>query len=451
MVAVSGPNPNAQSQDVLGLKQSTQSGIANITESIMTGDNIGKSVEGAAMGVVEGAVDNVKKSVTQVIKDALVGAIKRLFIGNDKADAATAKGKTAANVAGSAAKITATQQKLLDAGLGALKDLLMTGEIDINAAAGRIKDAVKLINDKNGAATALNEQKQEAMEANEEIVSKLKEYGISVSVQKSEGDSSSGQEQTILITQKGPDGKPIQTEMPLDGGSKDKDGAKVEGMPPEAQELLSQFQANLALITSIDASFTEMSTETSATVAQIDADQQSIATGKEQLTQNLQTKSTEVVTNAVGGINSEVTGGNVVLQSDAVNATVNAGVDTGTAAAAPGIAAGLTAGTFGFGSGEAAKVTANGIADGAAAAVRTLTGSSAAGGIVSNLASGKSLSAALETVVVNEVNGMISGQINELASGLQIGELDVGALVAPELSAALEIKPSEGGDKPQQA
>lgn len=459
---VSGVSGGQQTQDPLQIKRSTQSGISNITESIMTGDNIGKAAGDAVKGIGENAVNAVKNQVMDAIKAKLkdIGSmiatgLKRLFTGNDSADAAKEQTKTTANVAQSAAKLTATQAKLLDAGLNALKDLLTTGEIDINTYAQKIKDACKTIEQKNAAGTELNEQKQTATERNEEIAEKLAEYGIKIEVSEPEGgESQKGGERTMTITQGGEGETPgakIEMKVGDSGGDNSKKGNKMEGVPPEIQELLAEYQENLTIITGADEALGALSEEVSTIVVQTESDQQNIQVKKEELTQNIQQETQQINTDSNAKINQQVNDGNNPLVDNVVESTENQVVDTSTAAAAPGIAASLGIGSFGLGSGEAAKVTANGIADGIAAGVRTLTGSSALGGIVTNVASGQSLGNALQMAVVDQANNMISGTINELASGLQIGELNVGELVAPELADAVKIEGGSEEDKPQMA
>lgn len=444
MVSVTGasPNPNIQTQDPLQFQKTAQSGVADFTQSIMTGENIGD----AAKGALENVANNIKQSAADVIKTAITQGLKRLFFGNDKADATAAKAKGVTNIAQSGVKITATQQKVLTAGLGALKDLLMTGEVDINTCAARIKDAIKVIEDKNGAAQTLQEQRDEAMKSNEEIAAKLKEYGISIGEANSE-DGSKNNPETITITQKGSDGQVITKEVSL--GDKKGKSKGNEGVPPEVQDLLNEYQANSVIISSIDSQISSMAAEVNAISTQVTADQQTIQTDKEQLTQNLNSKAADISTQGNAEINQVVSSGNSVLTKDATEATVNATVDTTTAAAAPGIAAAETASTLGFGAGHAATILANGTADGIAGAMRAMTGSSAIGGIAQNLTSGQSLSQALTNAVISEANNMIAGTVNELASGLQIGELDVGALVAPELTAALKIENPDGNQVQQ--
>ncbi len=459
---VSGVSGGQQTQDPLQIKRSTQSGISNITESIMTGDNIGKAAGDAVKGIGENAVNAVKNQVMDAIKAKLkdIGSmiatgLKRLFTGNDSADAAKEQTKTTANVAQSAAKLTATQAKLLDAGLNALKDLLTTGEIDINTYAQKIKDACKTIEQKNAAGTELNEQKQTATERNEEIAEKLAEYGIKIEVSEPKGgESQKGGERTMTITQGGEGETPgakIEMKVGDSGGDNSKKGNKMEGVPPEIQELLAEYQENLTIITGADEALGALSEEVSTIVVQTESDQQNIQVKKEELTQNIQQETQQINTDSNAKINQQVNDGNNPLVDNVVESTENQVVDTSTAAAAPGIAASLGIGSFGLGSGEAAKVTANGIADGIAAGVRTLTGSSALGGIVTNVASGQSLGNALQMAVVDQANNMISGTINELASGLQIGELNVGELVAPELADAVKIEGGSEEDKPQMA
>ncbi len=444
MVSVAGasPNPNMQIQDPLQFQKSAQSGVADFTQSIMTGENIGD----AAKGALENVANNIKQSAADVVKTVITQGLKRLFFGNDKADATAAKAKGVTNIAQTGAQITLTQQKVLTAGIEALKDLLMTGEVDINACAARIKDAIKVIEDKNGAAQTLQEQRDEAMKSNEEIAAKLKEYGISIGESNSE-DGSKNNPETITITQKGSDGKVITKEVSL-GGKKDKSKGN-EGLPPEVQDLLNEYQANSVIISSIDSQISSMAAEVNSISTQVTADQQTIQTDKEQLTQNINAKSSEISTQVNGEINQVVNSGNNILTKDATDATVNATVDTTTAAAAPEIAAAETVGTLGIGSGQAATILANGVADGFAGAMRAMTGSSAVGGIVKNITSGQTLAQVAQNTLVSTANNMIAGTVNELASGLQIGELDVGALVAPELTAALKIEAPDGNQVQQ--
>lgn len=444
-VGISGAGQPNFNQDPLGIKKSTQSGVSNITESLMTGGDIGDALSGAVKDMGNNTVNAVKQQAMATVKAQLkdIGSmiatgLKRLFTGNDSADAAKAQTETAGNVTKSATKLTTTQAKLLEGGLAALKDLLTNGEIDINTYAKKVKDACTTIEAKNAAGTELSEQKKEATEKNIEIAEKLKEFGIIIS--ETEGEDKDGEATDLIqITSTDKSGNEVVKQMEVDSSRRARRKA-TKGLSGEAKDLIKQYQENLTIITGVDEALGAISEEINNTVVQAQTDQQSIQSKKTELTQNVQLESNNIVIDSSNKINTTVTEGNTPLTKNLGDAVKNQAINISTSGAAPGIAASIEASTFGFGSSEAAKVLSNGVADGVAAGIRGLTGSSAMGGLVSNVISGQSLNVALQNAVISEANNMISGTINELASGLQIGELDVGALVAPELANLAQIE-----------
>ena len=106
-------------------------------------------------------------------------------------------------------------------------------------------------------------------------------------------------------------------------------------------------------------------------------------------------QATQLINEGLTEITDEVMKQVGILQGDTVTGYTNAAVDSGAAAAAPVLAAAETAGTLGLGAGHAATIIANGVADGAAAGIRTATGSSAVGGVAAGLAAGISLAEAV--------------------------------------------------------
>ena len=426
------PPPNYLKE--LGTDKAMQGSVSNFTESIFTGEKINVGEELKNMG--KNIIKNATQKALSNIKSLLVGALKRLFIGNDNANAVSDKAGTATKIGKSAAEITATQAKLLDTGLQALIGLAQTGEININQLAAGIKDSVKLIEDKNAAAGSLTEQKTELEERNAEILDRLQELGVEMEPEES-GETQA--EQTMIVTEKDENGKEIKKEVKI-GGSENNQQGTSSNMSPEVTELLEEYQNNLGIIQTFAAEITNIATETTEIVTNTTESQVNLETESNTLAENILTETQEIGNEVKSGITNVVSKNNSGLETDVTKSVTEGGVDVGTAAAAPGIAAATTAGTLGMGSAAGANILKNGVQDGIAAGIRGITGSSAAGGMVANLMSEQSLGVAATNVLITEANNQASKIVNELTSGLKIGELDVGALIAPEITGALEIE-----------
>ena len=130
-------------------------------------------------------------------------------------------------------------------------------------------------------------------------------------------------------------------------------------------------------------------------------------------------QATELINEGVSEITNEMMKQVGILQGDAVTGYTNAAVDSGAAAAAPGLAAAETVGTLGFGAGHAATIVANGVADGVAAGLRTATGSSAVGGIAAGLAAGKGLGQVVASTLASEAQNWVQGQVNDLTNSMK--------------------------------
>jgi len=373
-----------------------------------------------------------------MIKEMLVGALERLFTGNDKADATKAQGKTAGNITKTATTLTETQKKLLTGGLDALKDLVTTGEIDINTYAQRIKDIVKSCEDKNQVGTNLSEQQQELIARNEEIKQELAALGVNIEEAQDAGDSSGKKGEAKEIMIKGPDGKPIPAKTIIEGNSGENSGANPNA--DKIKELLQEYQNNSATIAVLSEQITEIVTTQTEEVTVAEETQVEVQAQKDELKQNVQQQTSQMINQSHVEINTAVNTGNTSLTTDATDAFLNAGIDTGTAAAAPEIAAGIEVSTAGLGTGEAARVISNGIQDGISATIRSATGSTALGAMASNIMAGQSLNDALANVALGEINRITSEIIDEIAPEVMIGELNVSELVVPELKEAVTIK-----------
>lgn len=398
----------------------------------------GGDISDVANQTVQGTFSNIKNNIGSMIKEMLVGALERLFTGNDKADATKAQGQTAGNIAQTATTLTATQKKVLDAGLMALRELVTEGTIDINESANRIKDLVKSCNAKNQEGTASLEKQQELVARNEEIKQELAALGVNIEEAQDTGGSSGKKGEVKEIMIKGPDGKPIPAKTIIEGNSGENSGANPNA--DKIKELLQEYQNNSATIAVLSEQITEIVTTQTEEVTVAEEIQVEIQTQKDELTQNVQQQTSNMINQSRVEINTAVNTGNTSLTADATDAFLNAGIDTGTAAAAPEIAAGIEVSTVGLGTGEAAKVIANGIQDGIAATIRSATGSSALGGIASNIMAGQSLSDALANVAMGEMNRIIGETIDQIAPEVMIGELNVTDLVLPELKEAVTIK-----------
>ncbi len=425
-------------------ESSSSSSSSNGAELIDVGKYLKNGLSGEGVGDL---VQDVQKDISTMIKSAIVGALKRLFIGNDQTDAVAGNVKTKADAVQSKASIAA-QQFVFNSGLQAIQDLVQNGSININQFAQQVQNVMKSINDKNVQAQTLSDQKQEIAKQNEELAAQIQELGGSVEGLEAPDQTKGGSSPAGVATPEVPTAPAkngSKTQVNTENKTQSKSQTKTQSNSSignssdnnsKLQDLIQQYQTNLGIMATYDSQIAEVSKAQTQDVQTGQGVQNEIQAGKDQLTSDVTSNADGLISKVVGNVYSNVTKGNATLKTGQISGTVEGTVDTTTAASAPGIAAGLTAGTLGLGSAEAAKVVANGVADGVATGFRSAQLGSAVGGIATNIMQGKTIEASIAQVAQQQINGAISTQINSLAQGFQIGDLDLASLVTQGLENA---------------
>ncbi|MGN1153036.1 MAG: hypothetical protein ACI4S3_03335, partial [Candidatus Gastranaerophilaceae bacterium] len=348
--------------------------------------------------------DMILKGIKSVVKSAI---IDMLLGGNDTANAAKDQAKTGANVAKGAKVLTSLQTKLIDGNLKALEQLVTTGQIDLQAYTDGLMSAMVQAGAEGVEAEILGEQNKELQEIIDNKTKENERYEAQI-----EG----------ILTQRN-----IKMNKDDEGNITytDSSGNAIDpSTSPELADLINKLNENNTLIVKNNELIKTNTDVISERVKNADKVTETVTQGIEDvaikgqsITQTITNTTSTLIKEGVNEVVNEVMTNAGILQADAVTAGINAGKDGIAAAAAPGIAATMEVGTFGFGSGAAAKVLTNGVADGVAATVRTATNSAALGGIVTNLAAGQGLAQAVSNVLAQEVTNMVNlGIDNFMAS-----------------------------------
>ena len=384
-------------------ESTAQDGISVFTSSLIEG----KGIDGA----LEATNQLIQKSVKGALKSAAGKFLEMLLGGNDSAAASKDSAKTAANIGKGTKTLTMLQSKLIDANLEALNQLVTNGNIDIQEYAANLTQIAVQVGTQGEEATAFTEEQQKLDEERQQIYEQLSQLCEQNGIELPKPE-----DMTEEITVKDKDGK----ETVIKAKKSDKSGGD-SSVNSQIADLLKQYSDKSGQIAALGEQITA-TTEMQQKVSE------SLAQGVSDVVVKGQDLGTVVVNQAAALINegvSEVTNAMLeqvgILQGDAVTGFTNAAIDSGAAAAAPGLAAAETASTLGFGAGHAATILANGVADGVAAGLRSTTGSSAVGGIAAALAGGKGLSEAISSTLANEAQNWINGQVNQLTASLTEG------------------------------
>ena len=382
--------PNTSAGDKIA-----QDGISVFTSSLIEG----KGLDGA----INATNQLIQQSVQGALKSAASKFLKMLLGGNDGAQASADSATTAADIGNGTKTLSVLQEKLINANLQALEQLVTSGNMDIQTYAQQLTQIAVSVGTQGEEATALSEEQQKLQDRNKEIEQKLAELGVNIS-----RDDKSGE---VVIKDK--DGKEVVVKQDKNN-SKDSTGGS-----DDVNALIQEYQSNCGMIQALG-------TQINDTVDAQEKVSEHLSQGITDLVikgQDLGTvvvnQATELINEGLTEITDEMMKQVGILQGDAVTGYTNAAVDSGVAAAAPGVAAAETAGTLGFGAGHAATIVANGVADGVAAGVRTATGSSAVGGIAAGLAAGKGLGEAVASTLASEAQNWVQGQVNDLTNSMK--------------------------------
>lgn len=386
---------NSNASNTSSADKTAQQGVSVFTSSLIEG----KGLDGA----INATNQLIQQSVQGALKSAATKFLTMLLGGNDGAQAAADGTKTATNIANGTKMLTVLQEKLINANLQALSELVTNGNMDIQTYAQQLTQIAVSVGTQGEEATAFSEEQQKLQDRNKEIEQKLAELGVNIS-----RDDKSGE---VVIKDK--DGKEVVVKQDKNN-SKDSTGGS-----DDVNALIQEYQSNCSMIQALGKQINDTVAVQEKVSEHLSQGITDIAIKGQDLGTVVVNQATQLINEGLTEITDEVMKQVGTLQGDAVTSYTNAAVDSGAAAAAPGLAAAETAGTLGFGAGHAATIVANGVADGVAAGVRTATGSSAVGGIAAGLAAGKGLGQVVASTLASEAQNWVQGQVNDLTNSMK--------------------------------
>lgn len=384
---------NTNASNTSSVDKTAQQGVSVFTSSLIEG----KGLDGA----INATNQLIQQSVQGALKSAATKFLTMLLGGNDSAQASADSATTAAHIGNGTKTLSVLQEKLINANLQALEQLVTTGNMDIETYAQQLTQIAVSVGTQGEEATAFQERQNQLEEENKQIAQQLADAGININQDKKSGE--------VVVKDK--DGKEVVIKKDNQDSSTNNGGVKVN-------ELIQKYQSNCSLIQTLGKQINDTVAVQQQVSEHLTEGINDIVVKGQDLGTVVVNQATELINEGVSEITNEMMQQVGILQGDAVTGYTNAAVDSAAAAAAPGVAAAETVGTLGIGAGHAATILANGVADGVAAGVRTATGSSAVGGIAAGLAAGKTLGQAVSSTLASEAQNFVQSQVNELTSSL---------------------------------
>lgn len=384
---------NTNASNTSSVDKTAQQGVSVFTSSLIEG----KGLDGA----INATNQLIQQSVQGALKSAASKFVKMLLGGNDSAQASADSATTAAHIGNGTKTLSVLQEKLINANLQALEQLVTTGNMDIETYAQQLTQIAVSVGTQGEEATAFQERQNQLEEENKQIAQQLADAGININQDKKSGE--------VVVKDK--DGKEVVIKKDNQDSSTNNGGVKVN-------ELIQKYQSNCSLIQTLGKQINDTVAVQQQVSEHLTEGINDIVVKGQDLGTVVVNQATELINEGVSEITNEMMQQVGILQGDAVTGYTNAALDSTASAVAPGAAAAETAGTFGLGAGHAATILANGVADGVAAGVRTATGSSAVGGIAAGLAAGKGLGQAVSSTLASEAQNFVQSQVNELTSSL---------------------------------
>ena len=384
---------NTNASNTSSVDKTAQQGVSVFTSSLIEG----KGLDGA----INATNQLIQQSVQGALKSAATKFLTMLLGGNDSTQASADSATTAAHIGNGTKTLSVLQEKLINANLQALEQLVTTGNMDIETYAQQLTQIAVSVGTQGEEATAFQERQNQLEEENKQIAQQLADAGININQDKKSGE--------VVVKDK--DGKEVVIKKDNQDSSTNNGGVKVN-------ELIQKYQSNCSLIQALGKQINDTVAVQQQVSEHLTEGINDIVIKGQDLGTVVVNQATELINEGVSEITNEMMQQVGILQGDAVTGYTNAAVDSAAAAAAPGVAAAETVGTLGIGAGHAATILANGVADGVAAGVRTATGSSAVGGIAAGLAAGKGLGQAVSSTLASEAQNFVQSQVNELTSSL---------------------------------
>lgn len=373
--------------------KTAQQGVSVFTSSLIEG----KGLDGA----INATNQLIQQSVQGALKSAATKFLTMLLGGNDSAQASADSATTAAHIGNGTKTLSVLQEKLINANLQALSELVTNGNMDIETYAQQLTQIAASVGTQGEEATAFQEQQNQLEEENKQIAQQLKDAGISIAQDKKSGE--------VIVKDK--DGKEVVIK-------KDNQDSNSNNGGVDPNSLIQKYQSNCGKIQALGKQINDIVAVQQQVSEHLTEGINDIVVKGQDLGTVVVNQATELINEGVSEITNEMMQQVGILQGDAVTGYTNAALDSTASAVAPGLAATEAVGTLGFGAGHAATIVANGVADGVAAGVRTATGSSAVGGIAAGLAAGKGLGQVVSSTLASEAQNFVQSQVNELTNSL---------------------------------
>lgn len=384
---------NTNASNTSSVDKTAQQGVSVFTSSLIEG----KGLDGA----INATNQLIQQSVQGALKSAATKFLTMLLGGNDSAQASADSATTAAHIGNGTKTLSVLQEKLINANLQALSELVTNGNMDIETYAQQLTQIAASVGTQGEEATAFQEQQNQLEEENKQIAQQLKDAGISIAQDKKSGE--------VIVKDK--DGKEVVIK-------KDNQDSNSNNGGVDPNSLIQKYQSNCGKIQALGKQINDIVAVQQQVSEHLTEGINDIVIKGQDLGTVVVNQATELINEGVSEITNEMMQQVGILQGDAVTGYTNAALDSTASAVAPGLAATEAVGTLGVGAGHAATILANGVADGVAAGVRTATGSSAVGGIAAGLAAGKGLGQAVSSTLASEAQNFVQSQVNELTSSL---------------------------------
>ena len=211
--------PNTSAGDKIA-----QDGISVFTSSLIEG----KGLDGA----INATNQLIQQSVQGALKSAATKFLTMLLGGNDSAQASADSATTAAHIGNGTKTLSVLQEKLINANLQALEQLVTSGNMDIQTYAQQLTQIAVSVGTQGEEATALSEEQQKLQDRNKEIEQKLAELGVNI-----KRDEKSGE---VVVKDK--DGKEIIVK-------ENKNESKTNnGNTEDVNALIQEYQSNCGMI-----------------------------------------------------------------------------------------------------------------------------------------------------------------------------------------------------------
>ena len=156
---------NSNASNTSSADKTAQQGVSVFTSSLIEG----KGLDGA----INATNQLIQQSVQGALKSAATKFLTMLLGGNDGAQASADSATTAAHIGNGTKTLSVLQEKLINANLQALSELVTNGNMDIQTYAQQLTQIAVSVGTQGEEATAFSEEQQKLQDRNKERARKL--------------------------------------------------------------------------------------------------------------------------------------------------------------------------------------------------------------------------------------------------------------------------------------